>query len=67
MSPDEVIVTENCIDGIQNQNETDIDCGGETCNACADWDNCSINSDNLAWIETPDTIPTPIRIRSDRE
>jgi hypothetical protein len=34
-----------CSDGIQNQEETDIDCGGPNCGACADGKNCIDNSD----------------------
>jgi len=38
------ITTETCSDGIKNQDETDVDCGG-SCSGCADGLNCSINSD----------------------
>jgi hypothetical protein len=31
---------ETCTDGIQNQDETDQDCGGDTCNPCPDGDAC---------------------------
>jgi len=34
----------NCTDSIKNQDETDIDCGGD-CPACVDEKNCSINTD----------------------
>ncbi len=33
-----------CFDGIQNGDETDIDCGG-SCSPCSDGKNCLINSD----------------------
>ena len=39
---------ENCTDGIQNQDETDIDCGGVICNGCANGQLCLINSDCLS-------------------
>ena len=29
-----VIILATCSDEIQNQDETDVDCGGDTCNAC---------------------------------
>jgi len=35
-----------CTDGVKNQDETDIDCGGETCVArCADQQDCLVNDD----------------------
>ena len=34
-----------CMDGIQNQDETDTDCGGSTCSACALLDGCAADSD----------------------
>ncbi|RME55293.1 hypothetical protein D6777_01000 [Candidatus Woesearchaeota archaeon] len=40
-----VCVAATCSDGIKNQDETDVDCGGSTCNACADGQSCSVNSD----------------------
>jgi hypothetical protein len=35
----------SCTDGIQNQDETYIDCGGTICPACANGQGCSGNSD----------------------
>ena len=34
-----------CSDGIKNQDETDIDCGGTVCPKCANNKNCTINKD----------------------
>ena len=28
------MITASCTDEIQNQDETDVDCGGSSCNAC---------------------------------
>lgn len=39
-----VIVCETCLDGIKNQDETDVDCGG-SCPLCDDGKNCSVDSD----------------------
>jgi hypothetical protein len=39
----------SCSDGIKNQNETDIDCGGSTvCSDCANGKTCLINADCLS-------------------
>jgi len=35
----------SCSDTIQNQGETDVDCGGPNCAACGDGKKCSVNSD----------------------
>lgn len=37
-----------CSDGIKNQNETDVDCGGGTCNGCASGKMCAIDGDCLS-------------------
>ena len=34
-----------CSDGLINQDETDVDCGGGSCPACANLDSCSANTD----------------------
>ncbi|MBL4683805.1 MAG: hypothetical protein JKY37_04390 [Nannocystaceae bacterium] len=34
-----------CDDGIQNQGETDVDCGGPNCNTCPDGGGCEQDSD----------------------
>jgi cysteine-rich repeat protein len=40
------IVLATCTDGIQNQDETDVDCGGTTCfKRCANGDTCKTNTD----------------------
>jgi hypothetical protein len=39
------IPTPSCTDNIQNQDETDIDCGGAICSDCTNGKNCLINSD----------------------
>ncbi|QDG51584.1 hypothetical protein FIV42_12755 [Persicimonas caeni] len=36
---------ETCTDGVQNQDETDVDCGGSTCGACAIGATCSTHDD----------------------
>ncbi|MFA4960936.1 MAG: hypothetical protein WC548_04715 [Candidatus Pacearchaeota archaeon] len=37
--------TPTCSDGIKNQDESDIDCGGETCYYCDNGEGCLYNSD----------------------
>jgi hypothetical protein len=39
------LVSASCLDGIKNQDETDIDCGGDTCTQCADNTSCEGNND----------------------
>ena len=34
-----------CADGIKNQDETDIDCGGSKCAKCAEFKGCNVNAD----------------------
>ncbi len=43
ISCDEVLVY--CNDGVLNQDETDVDCGGEVCKACAEGGICLVNAD----------------------
>ncbi len=38
-------VRENCADGIQNQDETDVDCGGAACDPCPDGSGCLVDGD----------------------
>lgn len=38
----------NCDDGIQNQDETDIDCGGSICWVCDSGESCLVDSDCLS-------------------
>ncbi|OYT54986.1 MAG: hypothetical protein B6U72_00580, partial [Candidatus Altiarchaeales archaeon ex4484_2] len=35
----------SCTDGVQNQDETDIDCGGSICPACEDGGGCMVDED----------------------
>lgn len=37
--------TPTCDDGVQNQDESDVDCGGASCSACAEGDSCQTASD----------------------
>ena len=37
-----------CSDGVQNQDETDIDCGGTACGGCAVGGRCLVNSDCIS-------------------
>ena len=39
------VAAATCSDGIKNQDETDIDCGGATCNPCGLGNACTQNSD----------------------
>ncbi|CAF4044444.1 unnamed protein product, partial [Adineta steineri] len=39
------ITTPTCTDNIHNQDETDVDCGGRICSACADTKSCLVNAD----------------------
>jgi hypothetical protein len=41
-------VPESCTDGIQNEGETDIDCGGPNCGGCANGKNCGGDTDCLS-------------------
>lgn len=34
-----------CVDGVMNGEETDVDCGGSTCDACATGQGCEVASD----------------------
>ena len=40
--------TNHCIDGMQDGDETDLDCGGPTCTPCANGLMCMVNSDCLS-------------------
>ena len=39
---------QSCGDGIKNQDETDIDCGGITCPKCGDTKGCNQSSDCIS-------------------
>jgi PKD repeat protein len=41
-------VATTCSDGVQNQNETGLDCGGPLCNPCPDGADCQQSSDCLS-------------------
>ncbi|PHI18809.1 hypothetical protein CEQ90_16270 [Lewinellaceae bacterium SD302] len=40
-------VTSNCFDGIQNGNETGVDCGGPDCQPCMTEPECEVNGSDL--------------------
>ncbi len=40
-----VCIQPSCNDGLQNQDETSVDCGGSTCPGCADGQPCNQDSD----------------------
>ena len=48
-----------CDDGIQNQDETDIDCGGELCPPCADGKSCDDDADCLSGVCTGNECARP--------
>lgn len=40
-----MVLAPTCSDGVKNQDETDIDCGGLTCPKCNDTKACNVSSD----------------------
>ena len=42
----------SCNDGIRNRDETDVDCGGETCSKCIDARTCGVGSDCVSGVCT---------------
>ncbi len=46
------VLAPTCADGVKNRDETDKDCGGETCPKCADTKACNIPSDCVSSICT---------------
>ena len=38
----------SCSDGLQNQDETDVDCGGSTCGGCSVGNSCLVDSDCIS-------------------
>jgi hypothetical protein len=44
-SPTVIGAAAACKDGVKDFGETDVDCGGETCPACADGKRCSVGAD----------------------
>jgi cysteine-rich repeat protein len=45
-----------CDDTVQNGEETDTDCGGSVCDACADTQACAVASDCLSGVCDPDNL-----------
>ena len=45
-----VALPQECLDGVQNGNETDVDCGGDTCAQCADGSACLDGPDCMTGI-----------------
>jgi len=41
-------IVPTCSDGVKNQDETDVDCGGSICPKCADGKSCLLDSDCLS-------------------
>ena len=39
------VAADICSDGVKNQDETDIDCGGSSCSVCLAGDSCDIDAD----------------------
>jgi len=52
--------SETCSDGVTNQDETDIDCGGDVCDPCADGGACTVGADcasgSCFFASTDDTV-----------
>ncbi len=46
------VLAPTCADGVKNQDETDKDCGGETCPQCADAKVCNAGSDCVSGVCT---------------
>jgi hypothetical protein len=38
----------SCVDGVKNQDETDVDCGGATCPKCGNTKSCNQASDCIS-------------------
>lgn len=38
-----------CSDGVQNQNETGIDCGGSNCSKCGLGQGCNVDDDCISY------------------
>lgn len=52
----------SCNDGVRNQDETDIDCGGDSCAKCEDSRICKIGSDCTSGVCTSNICQGRIRI-----
>lgn len=55
----DIIVGPNCADGVQNQDETDVDCGGSACIPCEDGFACSVAGDCIGASCPAGTCVTP--------
>jgi hypothetical protein len=56
-------IVQTCTDGIKNQDETDIDCGGSICSSrCEDNKNCNVNSDCVSDFCDQGICTKPIKI-----
>ena len=55
----------SCGDGVQNQDETDVDCGGATCPACDDGEMCTVGTDCTSQICDPGTMTCTARTCAD--
>jgi hypothetical protein len=53
-----VVVNNTCTDGLQNGNETDVDCGGGTCGACGDGRGCVVSRDCVSGVCNAGTCGT---------
>ena len=41
----QVCITPSCEDGVQNRDESDVDCGGQSCSSCSSGSECQANQD----------------------
>ena len=56
---DPIRATENCADNVQNQNESDVDCGG-SCGACVDGAGCHVAEDCDSRVCTANICQAPV-------
>jgi len=52
-------IAASCVDGIRNQGETDVDCGGPACEACAPGEQCEVDADCSSGVCTSATCQAP--------
>ena len=57
--PDQQPPAPTCGDGVQNGNETDVDCGGPTCAKCADGKRCATATDCASGVCTGGVCVAP--------
>ncbi|MEO0324062.1 MAG: hypothetical protein AAF447_13965, partial [Myxococcota bacterium] len=55
----EIALPGDCTDGVTNQDETDVDCGGATCGACADALRCDVDADCTSALCGRDAVCLP--------